>query len=292
VACSRWSAATCAEDEMSSITISGVRGYRRLTLVNTFTKAVADRMLLVLLAGIGVALMNVAMGPMYASLEDTIAEVMGSMPDVFRAIAGVADETTAAGFYTAEVYSMVAPFVVIYVALASATKAFGGEVEDRTMGLLMANPVPRTRLAIDKLAAMVVHVVLVSVLIGLGTWVGVVIGGLDVSSGNVVAITVHMALLAVVFGTLGMIVSIATARRIMALLAVMLVALVAYLWSGFVPLVDSIAGLASLSPWYHYIGSGPLLNGMDWASAALLVIMASLLAVIAIALFKRRDISG
>jgi ABC-2 type transport system permease protein len=277
---------------MTSTTLDGVRGYRRLALANPFTKAVADRLPLAVIAGAGVAAMAVMMGPMFVALEETIAEMMASMPDSFMAIAGGADMTTAAGWYSGEMYSIVAPFAVIYVAATSASKAFGGEVEENTMGILLANPVPRVRLAVDKVVAMIIHVLVASALIGLGTWIGASIGGLDIATSNIVAIAVHMMLLAIVFGSLAMILSVVTGRKTIAILVVMMLTLVAYLWSGFVPLVDSVASLANLSPWHHYMGPDPLTNGVDWASAGLLAALGTLGAVAGIALFKRRDIPG
>lgn len=277
---------------MTTMTVDGVRGYRRLVLANTFSKAVADRMLLAVIAGAALALMNVAMGPMFVSMADSIAEMMSSMPDSFMAIAAGADMATPAGFYTGEVYSIMAPFVVIYVALASITKAFAGEVEDMSMGLLIANPVSRTRLAVNKFLAMIVHAIVAASLIGLGTWLGVTIGGLDVATSNIVAITVHLAVLAVMFGALAMVISVVSGRRLVALLSVFMIALVAYLWSGFVPLVDSIASLANLSPWHHYIGGDPLSQGVDLGSLALLVVLTAVFVGTGIALFRRRDIPG
>ena len=242
---------------MSSSAGTGISTLHRITLANTLTKAISDRLLVASVTGVGIGLMSLVMGPMFLSLADSIAELMETLPDSFLAIAAGADMATAPGWYTGEMYSIMAPLAVIFVAVWSASKAFAGEIEDRTMGILIANPVRRTRLAIDKFIAMVVHVVVAAGLVGLGTWLGVTIAGLDVESSAIVAISVHLALLAILFGALAALVSIVTGRRMLAVLVVLMLALVAYLWSGFVPLMDSIAGLANLSPWHHYVGSDP-----------------------------------
>lgn len=275
---------------MTSTTMSGVRSYQRLALTNTFTKALADRALLVLVAGISMGVFNVMMGPMFLALEDAIEEMLEVMPESIMAIAGGADMATASGFYTGEMYSIMVPFAVIFVAVASAARAFGGEVENQTIGLVAASPIRRTRLAVDKVAAMVVHVFVAAAIMGLGVWIGAVIADLDISAANIVAITVMVSLLACAAGGLAMIISIISGRGTMAILVAMLVAVFAYAWSSFVPMADAIADWAWLSPWHQYIGTDPLGSGIDWPSAALLLILAVVPLAIGVRLFRRRDI--
>lgn len=275
---------------MTSTTMNGVRSYQRLALTNSFTKALADRALLVLIAGLGMGALNVMMGPMFLALEDAIEEMLEAMPESIMAIAGGADMATASGFYTGEMYSIMVPFAVIYVAVASAAKAFGGEVENQTIGLVAASPIRRTRLASDKVAAMVIHAFVAAAIMGLGVWIGAVIADLDISTANIVAITVMVTLLACGVGGLAMVISIITRRGTMAILVAMLVAVLAYAWSSFVPMADTIADWAWLSPWHQYIGTDPLGSGIDWPSAALLAILAIIPLVAGVYLFRRRDI--
>ncbi len=277
---------------MTTTTLPGVRGYRRLTLSNTFTKAIADRMLLALIVGGGLGAMSLSMGPMFVALEDTIIEMMAQFPESILSIAGGADMATPAGWYTGEMYSIMAPFAVIFVAISSATRAFGGEMENNTIGLVMATPTRRTRLAVNKAAAMVIHVAVAAIILGLGTWVGIAVSGIDITLGNVLAITLMLILIASATGGLAMLISIITGRGTVAMLLAALVAVFAYVWSSFVPLADAIADLAWLSPWHHYIATDPMGSGVDWASAALLAIVAIIPIAIGVYLFKGRDIAG
>jgi ABC-2 type transport system permease protein len=277
---------------MTTTTLPGVRGYRRLTLSNTFTKAIADRMLLALIVGGGLGAMSLSMGPMFVALEDTIIEMMAQFPESILSIAGGADMATPAGWYTGEMYSIMAPFAVIFVAISSATRAFGGEMENKTIGLVMATPTRRTRLAINKAAAMVIHVAVAATIMALGTWIGVAVSGIDITLGNVLAITLMLILIASATGGLAMLISVITGRGTVAMLLAALVAVFAYVWSSFVPLADAIADLAWLSPWHHYIATDPMGSGVDWASAALLAIVAIIPISIGVYLFKRRDIAA
>ncbi len=138
------------------------------------------------------------------------------------------------------------PFAVIFVAVSSAARAFGGEVENRTIGLVMSTPTRRTRLATDKVVAMVVHVAHGGGDHGPGPVLGIVVAGIDISTGNIVAITLMVTLLSVSVGGLAMVISIVTGRGTLAILVGMLVAVAMYAWSSFVPMADAIADLAWL----------------------------------------------
>ena len=275
---------------MTTNTLQGVRGYQRFALTNSFTKALMDRMLLALIVGLGVGAMGFTMGPMRLALEDVIGEMISQFPEELLAIAGGADMATASGWYTGEMYSIVVPFAVMFVAASSAARAFGGEVENRTIGLVMSTPTRRTRLATDKAVAMVLHVLIAAGLVGLLTWVGIVVSGIDIGIADVVAITLMLSLLSVFVGGISMVISVVTGRGVLAILLGLLVAVVMYAWSSFLPMAEATADLAWLSPWHHFIATDPMGAGIDWASAALLLILAVVPLVAGVYLFKRRDI--
>jgi beta-exotoxin I transport system permease protein len=275
---------------MTTTTIRGVRGYQRLALTNTFTKAIMDRLLVAVVIGLGLGAMGLSMGPMWIALEDVIGEMLGQFPEEMLAIAGGADMATASGWYTGEMYSIMVPFAVMFVAAASAARAFGGEVENGTMGLVMATPTRRTRLAVDKAVAMVLHVLIAAGLTGFMTWIGIVVTGIDISVADIVAITLMVSLLCVFVGGIAMVISIVAGRGTLAILLALLVGVVMYAWSSFLPMAEVTADLAWLSPWHHYIATDPMGSGVDVASAALLVALAAIPLMIGVYLFKRRDI--
>ncbi len=277
---------------MTSTTLQGVRGYQRFALTNSFAKAIMDRLLLAVIVGLAIGAMGFSMGPMWLALEDVIGEMISQFPESLLAIAGGADMATASGWYTGEMYSIVVPFAIMFVAAASAARAFGGEVEAGTIGLVMATPVRRTRLAVDKAVAMVLHVLIAAGLVGLLTWLGMVASGIDIGFVDVVAITLMLSLVSVFVGGIAMVISIIAGRGVLAILLAMLVAVVMYAWSSFLPMAENelLSDLAWLSPWHHYIATDPLGTGVDWASAALLAALAVVPLVIGVYLFKRRDI--
>jgi ABC-2 type transport system permease protein len=277
---------------MTSTTLPGVRSYQRFALTNTLSKAIADRMLLTVIIGAAMAAMGLVMGPLYLALEDVLAEMLAQMPESVMAFAGGADMATPAGWYSGETYSIMVPFALMFLAATSAARALGGEMENRTIGLVMATPTRRTRLASDKVVAMVVHVTVATLIIAVGVYVGIVVAGIDIAINGVIAINLLVALLSIFVGGVAMIVSILTGRATIAILVAMLLAVAMYAWSSFLPLADAIADLAWLSPWHHYIATDPMGSGLDLGSAALLAVLAVVPLIISVYLFKRRDIAA
>jgi ABC-2 type transport system permease protein len=68
------------------------------------------------------------------------------------------------------------------------------------------------------------------------------------------------------------------------------VALVLYVLNAFLPFNDTFAGYAKWSPFYYYLTSDPLINGMNWGHGAVLAGLALALVAIAAVLFNRRDL--
>lgn len=268
------------------------RPHQRLALANTFTKSVADRTPLALVVGAFLGFMGLLMGPLFSSVQDSLVEFMALMPRELVAMVGGVDMTTPAGFVSGEMFSILVPAAIIYVAIASGAKAFAGEMEARSVGLLVANPVSRTRIGVDKAVALLVHVALASVLMAVGTWLGIVIAELPVPLGNLAAITLHGALLCTATGGLAMLIAVATGRHMLGLLAAAGIAFVAYLVSWLLPISDALEPLAVLSPWYHYNASDPLTNGVDWVSLLILAALTAIMLWASVRVFERRDLPG
>ena len=141
---------------------------------------------------------------------------------------------------------------------------------------------------------MVIHVVIASAIIALGTYTGVLLAGIDISLGDVLAIHLMVTLISIFVGGIAMVVSIVSGRGVMAILVAMLVGVVMYAWSSFLPMAGSalLADLAWLSPWHQFIATDPMGSGVDWASAALLTVLAVVPLVVGVYLFKRRDVAA
>jgi len=246
--------------------------------------------LLFVTAALMFLMMGVMLGPMYGFLDDTMLIYMDEFPEALLALFGGGNMSTPEGWYQLETFGMMAPIAVMVVTVAIGSRALAGEEEHRTMGLLLANPVKRSTVVYQKTFAMVLYGIGVGFSIFAGVAIGSLLGGLGMNIGNIAATSVLVTLVGVAFGAFSLVLSAATGRVKVAVYGTVGVALVFYVANAYLPFVDSVAWLARLSPFYYYLSSDPLNNGMDWTHGAVLVALAALLVVGSVALFQRRDL--
>ena len=235
-------------------------------------------------------MMGVLMGPMYSAIEENIADLADDFPEAILAIAGGGDLATPEGFYQVETFSLMAPIAIMIVTIVVGARALAGEESNRTIGLLLANPIKRSTVVAEQALAMVVYAAVVGVATFAGVALGSVIAGLDMSIGNIAATSLLVTLLGLVFGALALALSAATGRVKIAVYGAIGVALASHLFNSLLPLSDNLAGYARWTPNHYYLSNDPLVNGMHWGHAALLAGLAASLVTAAIALFDRRDL--
>lgn len=228
----------------------------------------------------------------YGLISDDFKELVASFPDSLVAMIGGADMGTVEGFLQAEIFSITAPIALILVTAVMGARALAGEEERHTMGLLLSNPITTSHVIFEKSMAMVFYAVGLGVVTFVGTWIGVLLAGLDVAWSNIAAASALVTLMSLVFGGLSLAVGAATGRSRVASWSAAGVGLLSYFMFSFFPLSDAFAGWAKFSPFDLYLGSDPLNNGMAWADAAILGGIFVALVVLSIPLFSRRDLRG
>ncbi len=235
-------------------------------------------------------MMGVMLGPFFNLIKDTLATFTDALPEAVMALVGNGDMGTPEGWYQVETFGMMVPIAFMLVTVAIGARALAGEEERRTMGLLLANPITRRRVVLEKAFAMVVYAVAVAVATFSGVALGSVIGRLGMSMGNIAAATLLGMLVGLVFGALSLALSAATGRSRIAIYSTIGAALTFYILNAFLPLSDSVAGLARWSPFYYYLTSDPLNTGMHWGHGAILLTLAVALVALSVVLFQRRDL--
>lgn len=264
-------------------------GSTRVSSIATKT-ATEHQGLLLIVAGLMFTLMGVLMGPIFSAMEGTITDLAGQLPEDVLAVLGGADMSTPEGFYRSETLGLMAPIAVILIATVVAARAVAGEEHNATLGLLLANPISRTRVLGEKTLVMVAFVVVV----GLATFAGIaggsLLGGLGMSIPNIAATSVMLILLGLVFGGLALLLGAATGQVRTAVYGTTAVAVVTYVIDAFASLNPDLADLGFLSPFYYYRSTEPLLNGLPWGHAAVLLAVAVVLTAASFPLFARRDL--
>ncbi len=256
-----------------------------------WTKTISEYQgLLFITAALMFFVMGVMIGPMYNLLDEALLSLSDSLPEAVMAAFGGGDMSTPEGWYQIETFGLMAPIAVMAATVMIGGRALAGEEANRTMGLLLANPIRRSTVVLQKTFAMVIA----GLVVGIATFAGVVggslVGGLGMSIGNIAATSLLVTLLGLAFGALALALSAATGRVPVAIYGAVGLALVFFLLNAFLPISDRLAGWAKVSPFYYYLGSDPLVNGMHWGHGALLAGLVVALIALSAMLFRRRDL--
>lgn len=256
-----------------------------------WAKTVSDYQVILLITSVAMFLiMGVLLGPAYASLSPEALNAFQGFPEELFALFGGGDMSTPEGWYTLETFGLMAPLAVILVTAAMGAGALAGEESRRTMGLLLASPVSRSRIVIEKTATMVLFGTVVGTVTFAGVTLGSVLGGLGMSIGNIAATSALQVLVGLVFGALALALGAGTGRKSVALYGAAGAALAFHLLTSLTKISDVFAEIAWLSPFHFYLGTDPLNTGMDWGNAIVLMALSVLFFGLSLVLFQRRDI--
>lgn len=256
-------------------------------------KTLSEQQSLLTIVGYIMFLTGLLIGVIYQFMPiDAMKTLLEGFPAarVFLAAIGGGDYTTPEGFFQIEVFGLMAPAALFVVAIAVGGRALSGEESRRTMGLLLANPLPRQRVILEKAIAMVASAFTAGAATFLGVAAGALLGGLHMNIANVAATCLLVTLLGIVFGALALALDAGFGNGSIAISGSAGASVASYVASSFLPLSTELAGYAKLSPYYYFLGSNPLVNGMDWAHAGLLAGLASALIVLSVLLFQNRDL--
>ncbi len=276
-------------NERAAELIDRLSGGARVSSIWIKTTAEGQALVLVV-ALVMFAFMGLMMGPMYTALESTLAGLSGDLPDELLAIVGGGDMSTPEGWYQVETFGLMAPIATALVAAVGGAKALAGEEHDRTMGLLLANPIARRQVVLQKLLALVIHTSIVGVAIWAGVVGGSVLGGLGMSVTNIAAASFQVTLLGIMFGALALAVSAASGNVRLATFATVGVVGASYAFNSIFAVADDLNRWKQFSPFDWYFGDDLLRNGIEWSSVALFICFTAALAAAAVMLFDRRDL--
>ncbi|WP_326702674.1 ABC transporter permease subunit [Streptomyces cyaneofuscatus] len=215
----------------------------------------------------------------------------GLSPELAAAL-GVDQIASAGGYLKGNLYAVLLPLLLGLMAVTATAALTGGDEEAGRLELLLALPVARRQVFLVRFLCVVFGLVLTSVLVWLSVYGSVVSYDMDVSTGGVAAVTLTVALLAVLHAGIAYAIVGFGLGRGPALGVAAGVLVVGYLLHGIAPMSDALEPLANVSPWEWALGSDPLLNGVPWGGVALLVAVSVVVVAAGTYAVDRRDIKN
>jgi len=242
------------------------------------------------IAGFGLALLliaalDVSIWPAY---RDQLQNF--EVPPALQAFLGDMSIATGPGFLSAEFFSWIPILLIVYAILAG-TGAIAGEESAGSMDLLLAQPVTRRSLVLQKTAAVCAGSALIVAIGYAGFALTIPFVEIDVSLGDVAVASANMLPITLLFFALSLWFGAAAPSRAMAAGAAIGVVTAGYFLYTVANGVEALRGLRYASPFYYYGSGTSLVKGINWPHVGLLLGLAVLFVAAALRAFERRDVS-
>jgi ABC-2 type transport system permease protein len=230
----------------------------------------------------------------YPSVQHSsgLSDYSKNLPKGLRALfaGGETNLVSGAGYLNSQVFALMAPAVLLIFAIGIGAAAVAGEEEQGTLDLLLAQPLRRVDLVLQKLLALAALVLVLAVTLLVTVALGSRVVDLHIGFDKLVAASGGVALLALLFGATALAAGAIWPGRGRAIAVAAGLAILAWTLDGLGQAVDGLKPWRPLSPYYQALGRNPLRDGVPWGSWALLLGVSALLCAAAALGLQRRDI--
>ncbi len=262
-----------------------------MMLRDIWTKTLWDQRQTLLGWAIGLIAVSLVYGGFYPVVATPdYAELIEGLPPALAEAMGWGDMSTPHGYLGATVFGLLGPVLTIIMSIGLGTRAIAGSEEDGSLEMLIAHPVTRTRVVVQKALALAVAAIMAGSVVS-----GAILAirgpiELDIPVAHIAAASLNLGLGGLLFGSLAMLVGGITGRRGLSISISAAVVVIAYLANGLAPQVDAVAWLQDLSPFYWANGTDTLRDGIDPLDTLRLAGVAVVLIAGAAFAFNRRDV--
>jgi ABC-2 type transport system permease protein len=213
------------------------------------------------------------------------------VPEFVGALMGSVDFASAAGYLQAVVFTLLAPLLVVLFAMFAGARAIAGDEEVGMLDILLAYPVSRRRLVLERSGALAIALAWLGFVVWAAVSVAASINDMGIGLDRIAAAAVGLSLLGLTFGTLALALGAVTGSRGIALGITTGAVLVAFLANNLASQIKALEPVQKISPYYYYLGGDPLRSGFDLPKLAVLALASLVLVGLALWGLGRRDIA-
>jgi ABC-2 type transport system permease protein len=253
---------------------------------NVLLKTLRDLRWQVFWYGVGLGAMCALVVFVYPSYRDQLSDF--EIPEALKPLIGDANYSSPEGFLTAEFWSW-GPLLGIIFAIMAGTSLLGSEEANGTLDLLLAQPISRARLMLEKMAAFCLAALGMALLVNLGWLLSVPFVDIDISVAKLAASTFLIVPPMLLVGAISVWATAFLAERKLATGFVTAFVVASFFVNYLAEIVDLLKPLRWLS-FFNYQNNEVLTNGVSWADLAVLVTCTIIFAVLAVASFRAREI--
>lgn len=264
---------------------------RNRMLGSVFAKTIRDWLTWTVIAVIAMWLISAMYIGIMGATGDAYVTMFDDFPEALSSIYGM-NNGTAEGLAMSGIYFLIGPLVLLTYAIGLGSSAAVGEEEARSLPILLSSPLRRRSVLLAKTAVLVIGVSIITAL----TWVGVVavaaVVDMDLSDQNVLGTSIQLLGMVLVFGALALGLSAWRGSSALGVGVAAGLAVLSYFVTTLLPVVEELADVAKLTPWYLFSGADALAKGVDVALLGIAVLVAIALFGLGLYTLDRRDLKG
>lgn len=247
--------------------------------------------------GVGLAamaLLIVLMVPLFDM--QAMSALLESFPPVILAMVGVGDDlavfTTNEGFVALGFFGKSALIFAVYPVVMG-MRISANEEDEGTSDVLLSLPISRAQVMVEKFLAYAVSVVGVVVLIYLGLYAGVILGGVELDVALLAEVTFYLIPLMVFVMAATMLIAVLARRRTMALGIVTAFVIISYMLQTIGAAAEgTVAESVGAISFLTYYNTGEILSqGFIWPHIAGFVGLSAAMLLAALYRYEQREIA-
>lgn len=239
--------------------------------------------------GLGIAIFSGLMIAVFPSFGDSgeIDRLLQEYPQGLLDALNFTSMGTIEGFLSIEIYSFL-PLVLTFLPVTIFAGAIAGAEERRTLDVLLGNPLPRWAFVVATWLAVAILMLVMLAVTGLSNYGTAVVMDVDLSFADAMLAQLNLLPFTMLFGGVALLLSALVHQRSMAIGVSVALLFGMYLITIMANLSATYEPLRAISA---FTAHGDVLQqGMPWGGFALLLVIATALAALAIPAFQRRDI--
>ena len=264
-------------------------------LNNLFWKTLRDQRWSLLGWSLGLAALSLYLLYVYPFINRaaSMMKLLDSLPPVIKNLIGKNNfMATPEGFFNLQPFSILAPLLFIIFAIAKGSDATAGEEERGTLDLLLANPLRRWQVVLQKSLAHFAALLMLSLVFWLAMAAGTWLFGIVLNRLRLAAVIFSCWLLGLVFYALALACGCWSGKKKFSIGVSGGLAVVTYLINAYAPMVESLRPYRILSPFYFYNGNNVLGNGLQPSHVLVLAGLTAFFFSVALLAFQRRSLSA
>lgn len=229
--------------------------------------------------------------PEMADLD--LEEFLEAYPPVLQELFGIETFATLEGFMATEIYHFVWVLLLGLYFAYSAAGSIAGDVETERMDLLLAMPLTRARVLLEKVAGLAVPMIGLNVAIPIVVFAGALLVGETLDPVDLVMVHLLSIPYLTTCAGIGVVLSVSVDRADVANRSALGIVFALWLVESIVSLSEDLDWIGQLSPVRYYDPTAILVHSeYDLLGAGILLVATAALLVVAIWVFRRGDIGA